>query len=49
MTKFMNLDLSKWPHVKAWLYRVIDENPINLEVSKTGRKRAEAFQKRPKL
>ena len=43
MIKFMDFDLSKWPHVKAWLYHVIDENPVNLEVCKTVRKRVEEF------
>ena len=43
MTRFINLDLSKWPHVKAWLHHMIDENPINLEVCAVVRKRAEEF------
>ena len=43
MTKFLNFDLSKWPHVKAWLFHVIDENPINLEVCAVERKLAKAF------
>ena len=49
MTRFMNFNLSKWPHVKAWLFHMIDENPVNLDVCQVSRKRAAAFQLRPKL
>ena len=31
--KFLNYDLGKFPKVYAWLFRVIDENPTNLEIS----------------
>ncbi len=27
-TRFLNYDLSKWPKVKSWLHRMIDEDPI---------------------
>ena len=27
-TKWAQYDLSKWPKVKAWLHKMIDEDPI---------------------
>ena len=49
MIKFMDFDLSKWPHVKAWHFHMIDENPVNLELCKVNREQAAAFRKRAKL
>ena len=39
-TRFIELDLSGYPLTKAWLHRVIDENPILLETSALVRKLA---------
>ena len=33
-TRFVALDLSKWPKTKAWLYNVIDEQPAMLKLAK---------------
>ena len=49
MIKFLDFDLSKWPHVKAWLFDVIDSNPVNLEICKINRKMAAAHVSRAKL
>ena len=43
MIKFLDFDLSKWSHVKAWLFDVIDSNPINLEICALNRKMAAAY------
>ena len=32
-SKTFGHDLSKWPRVKDWLYRMIDDDPINLKVA----------------
>ena len=37
-TKFIDYDLTPYPHVKDWLHRVIDENPIALEIATPMRK-----------
>ena len=33
-TRFVALDLSKWPKTKAWLYHMIDEQPVMLKYAK---------------
>ena len=48
-TKFLDYDLSKWPKVKAWLYKVIDEDQTNLEASRIRREYGAAALKRHKL
>ena len=30
-TRFLNKNLDEYPKVKAWLYKVVDGNPINLK------------------
>ena len=29
-TRFLNKNLDEYPKVKAWLYKVVDDNPVNL-------------------
>ena len=51
-TRYINLDLSKWPKTKAWLHMMIEENEINTALSQRSWKTAEMFvknAKRPKL
>ena len=47
-TRFIELDLSKWPKTKAWLYMMIDENEVNLDIAQKSRKNAEMFVKNAK-
>ena len=42
-------DLTKWPLVKDWLHRMIDENPINLKIATPFRELAAQFRAEPKL
>ena len=49
MIKFLDVDLSKWPHVKAWHHHMIDENPVNFELVKVNREEAAFFRERAKL
>ena len=39
-TRFIDLDLTPYPKVKAWLYKMIDESPPVLELHKQTRKLA---------
>jgi len=45
-TRFVALDLSKWPKTKAWLYHMVDEQPIMLKYSKIMRGFADKAKKR---
>ena len=45
-TRFAQYDLSKWPKVKAWLYKMIDEDPIQLRVATVMRKMADSYNER---
>ena len=42
-TRIISLDLGKYPKTKAWLYMMIDENEINLEIAKKSRQNAAMF------
>ena len=42
-TRILSLDLSKYPKTKAWLYMMIDENEINLDIAKKSRQNADMF------
>ena len=33
-TKFIELDLSKWPKTKEWIKRVVEDDPIVFEIHK---------------
>ena len=39
-TRFLELDLAKWPKTKEWLHKIIDEDPIQREISLPMRKLA---------
>ena len=47
-SRYIDLNISNFPNVKAWLYRVIDENPIVAEVHEHGRKIAAMLVERQK-
>ena len=36
--RFIALDLSKWPKVKQWLFKMIDESPENLDTAQNMRR-----------
>ena len=42
-SRFIDLDLARWPQTKAWLHHMIDENPIMLELHKPIRGYAKEF------
>jgi len=44
--RFIALDLSKWPKVKQWLHKMIDETPEMLESAQTMRRFAANYLKR---
>ena len=44
----MELDLSPWPKLKQWLYRVVDEEAVVLEVHGHMRQFSAAFVKQYK-
>ena len=46
--RFMELDLSPWPKLKQWLYRVVDEEAVVLEVHGHMRQFSAAFVKQYK-
>lgn len=47
--RFIERDLSKYPKVKAWLHKVIDEDPVQLETVTRMREMAVNFNRRAKL
>ena len=42
-SRYVELDLVNFPKTKAWLYRMIDEDPIMMELSVPTRKVANIF------